>query len=74
MYCAGVISMAAVGLQVDSEAAAESSRSIALASRLLDQLFPAVLRAFRSPDVEVSAPLVPFLQVRELSSSSASSC
>lgn len=58
--------MAAVGLAVDGEAAAEAAAATAGATQLLEQLFPAILTAFRSEDAEVSGSLIPFLQARFL--------
>jgi hypothetical protein len=57
----GLISFAAIGLEVDDEAMQEASASCALANTLLAQLFPALLAAFQSEVEEVSLPLVPFM-------------
>lgn len=56
-----VLSMAAVGLAVDAEAAADAQSACATASALLDALFPAVLAALRAGHDEVAAAVVPFL-------------
>ncbi len=45
---AGVISLTALGLGVSEEAAQEAGSAAQCASQLLEQLFPAVLSAFRS--------------------------
>lgn len=44
---AGVISLTAMGLGVSEEAAQEAGGAAQRASQLLEQLFPAVLAAFR---------------------------
>ena len=56
-----VVSMAAVGLAVDSEAAGEAAAACRAAAALLDALFPAVLAALRAGSDEVAAAVVPFL-------------
>lgn len=56
-----VLSMSAVGLAVDAEAAAEAAAACAAAQALLDALMPAVLAALRSGSDEVSAAVAPFL-------------
>ncbi|KAI7842372.1 hypothetical protein COHA_004011 [Chlorella ohadii] len=56
-----VLSMAAVGLEVDAEASADAASACAGASALLDALFPAVLAALRAGQDEVAAAVVPFL-------------
>jgi hypothetical protein len=43
----GVISLTAAGLSVSSEAAQEAATAAQHATQLLDQLFPALLSAFR---------------------------
>lgn len=44
---AGVISLAAIGVEVGDEAVAEASAAAQRATAMLDALFPAVLSAFR---------------------------
>lgn len=56
-----VLSMAAVGLAVDEEAASEAGAACSAACSLLDQLFPAVLAALRTGHDEIAAAGVPFL-------------
>ncbi|KAL4444906.1 hypothetical protein ABPG77_003956 [Micractinium sp. CCAP 211/92] len=56
-----VLSMAAVGLEVDAEASSEASAACATAGQLMDALFPAVLAALRAGHDEVAAAVVPFL-------------
>lgn len=56
-----VLSMAAVGLEVDAEAASEAGAACATAGQLMDALFPAVLAALRAGNDEVAAAVVPFL-------------
>jgi exportin-T len=58
---AGVISLAAVGVQVDQEAAGEAAGVAAGAQSLLSALLPAVLEAFGSGNDAVALPLLPFL-------------
>ncbi len=50
-----------MGIEVDGEAAQEASEATDAATKLLDQLLPAVLKAFRTAREEVALPLVPFL-------------
>lgn len=56
-----VLSMAAVGLEVDAEASSEAGAACATAAQLMDALFPAVLAALRAGHDEVAAAVVPFL-------------
>ena len=58
---AGVISMAAIGLAVDDEAAIEVKSATELGDRQMAALFPALLSAFRSGVDEVALPLMPFM-------------
>jgi exportin-T len=57
-----VVSFAAVGLAIDSEAAGEAGAACSTAQGLISALFPAVLATLGSEDDEVAACLVPFLQ------------
>lgn len=50
-----------MGLEVSDDAASEAGAASAAAAGLLDQLMPAVLKAFRSGRSEVAMPLVPFV-------------
>lgn len=56
-----VLSMAAVGLDVGNEAAAEASTACASAQQMLGALFPAVLTALRTGDDEIAAAVAPFI-------------
>lgn len=56
-----VLSLAAVGLEVDAEASSDAASACAGAQQLLDALFPAVLAALRAGSDEVSSAVVPFL-------------
>lgn len=57
----GVISLTAIGFEVDDEASREASAAAADANRLLEALTPAVLQAFASGIETVAMPLVPFI-------------
>ncbi|GAX84343.1 hypothetical protein CEUSTIGMA_g11765.t1 [Chlamydomonas eustigma] len=57
----GVISLAAIGLSVDDEAAVEVKGGSELGSRQLAALFPVILTAFKSGVEEVALPLMPFM-------------
>ncbi|CAL8470725.1 g10267 [Coccomyxa elongata] len=57
-----VVSFAAAGLAIDSEAAGEAGAACSTAQGLISALFPAVLATLSSEDDEVAACLVPFLQ------------
>jgi hypothetical protein len=54
LWLTGVISMTALGLGVSDEAAQEASSAAQHASDLLDQLFPALMSAFRYVRYSVS--------------------
>jgi len=56
-----VISMQAVGVSLDDETISEAYASCNTASTMMDQLFPAVVRAFRIPDNEISGIVAPFM-------------
>ncbi|GIL47531.1 hypothetical protein Vafri_4333, partial [Volvox africanus] len=56
-----VISISAVGFAVSDDAASEASRASETAARMLSQLFPAVLAAFKSSCDDVALPLLPFM-------------
>ena len=57
-----VVSFAAAGLAIDSEAAGEAGAACSTAQGLISALFPAVLATLSSEDDEVATCLVPFLQ------------
>ncbi|GBF91404.1 exportin [Raphidocelis subcapitata] len=56
-----VISMQAVGFEVDDDAGREATAVVEAATRLLEQLTPAVLQAFACGLEAVAMPLVPFI-------------
>lgn len=56
-----VISMQAVGVSLDDETISEAYASCSTASAMMDQLFPAVVKAFRIPDDEISGIVAPFM-------------
>lgn len=56
-----VISLAAVGLVVAADATAEAQSTCEMGSRLLNELFPAVLAALRHPDEGAAMAVLPFL-------------
>lgn len=56
-----VISMQAVGVSLDDETISEAYASCNMASLMMEQLFPTVVRAFRIPDDEISSIVAPFM-------------
>lgn len=60
-FCAGVMSIAAVGLTVDPEAMQEARDATNAALGLLSELFPAVISALHSNVDGVAMATVPFL-------------
>lgn len=57
-----VVSLAAVGLSVDGEAASDAHAAVAAAQSLLQQLLPAVLGCVTVEDEDVRLAAVPCLQ------------
>jgi len=56
-----VLSVQAVGLAVEQDAAAEATTTCAIASGMMDQLFPSIVAGFRIPDEEICESIAPFM-------------
>lgn len=56
-----VLSMQAVGLEVGEDAVREAEGACFTATSLLDSLFPAILKAVKAGDDEITASIAPFL-------------
>ena len=57
----GVLSLQAVGVSLEDEVISEACASCNVASSMMDQLFPAIIKIFRLPDDEISAIVAPFM-------------
>ena len=56
-----VISLQTVGVNLDDEVVMEATASCQVATLMMEQLFPAVVRALRIPDDDISVIVAPFM-------------